>query len=67
MDGCFGGVTHTYDNNGDLTGDGSITYTWNTRNQLVAMSGAVTASFVYDGLGRRIGKDSGRRSDARCR
>jgi len=48
----------TYDNNGNLQSitdpSGMTTYTWNARNQLVGISGpTVTASFVYDGLGRR--------------
>ncbi|HEY0367928.1 MAG TPA: TIGR02269 family lipoprotein, partial [Pyrinomonadaceae bacterium] len=51
------GVNLTYDNNGNLTSDGTNTYTWNARNQLSAMSGAgLTASFVYDPFGRRVQK-----------
>lgn len=46
-------VAHTYDNNGNLTNDGSRTYTWNVRNQLVGISGADTATFTYDAFGRR--------------
>jgi RHS repeat-associated protein len=54
----FGDKTLTYDNNGNLTSiaDASETtlYTWNARNQLTGISGPnVSASFVYDGLGRR--------------
>jgi RHS repeat-associated protein len=49
----------TYDANGNLTSDGSKTYTWNSRNQLVAISGAATASFQYDALGRRTSKTVG--------
>ncbi|MFO0769545.1 MAG: RHS repeat-associated core domain-containing protein [Nitrospiraceae bacterium] len=50
-----------YDNNGNLTSftdaSGTTTYTWNSRNQLTAMSGpSLSASFVYDGLGRRTSK-----------
>ena len=34
-----------------------MTYTWNARNQLTAISGpSLSASFVYDGLGRRTSK-----------
>lgn len=55
----FAGVARTYDNNGNMTGDGSLTYTWNARNQLTGLSGAVTASFSYDAMGRRIGKTVG--------
>ncbi len=54
----FGDKTLTYDNNGNLQtitdATGTMTYTWNARNQLVGISGpGVSASFVYDGLGRR--------------
>ena len=50
---AFGGTTLTYDLNGNLTGDGTNTYTWNARNQLASISGPIPASFVYDPLGRR--------------
>jgi RHS repeat-associated protein len=46
----------TYDANGNLTNDGTKTYTWNARNQLIGLSGGVSASFQYDGLGRRRAK-----------
>jgi RHS repeat-associated protein len=50
----FGDLTLTYDLNGNLTSDGSSTYTWNARSQLVAIvGGSVTATFSYDALGRR--------------
>jgi RHS repeat-associated protein len=54
----FGDKTLTYDNNGNVQtitdSIGTTTYTWNARNQLVGISGpGVSASFVYDGLGRR--------------
>jgi YD repeat-containing protein len=54
----FGDKTLTYDNNGNLQtitdSSGTTTYTWNARNQLTGISGpGVSASFVYDGLGRR--------------
>ncbi len=52
----FAGTTLTYDLNGNLTYDGTNTYTWNARNQLTAISGGLTASFAYDGLGRRATK-----------
>ena len=31
-------------------------YTWNARNQLASIAGGTTASFLYDGLGRRENK-----------
>jgi RHS repeat-associated protein len=46
----------SYDFNGNLTNDGVNTYTWNARNQLSSISGGISASFVYDALGRRIRK-----------
>jgi RHS repeat-associated protein len=54
----FGDKTLTYDNNGNLQtitdSTGTTTYTWNARNQLTGISGpGASASFVYDGLGRR--------------
>ncbi len=52
----FNGTVMTYDANGNLTNDGSNTYSWDARNHLVGISGAVTASFGYDALGRRVSK-----------
>lgn len=52
-----GSSTLTYDLNGNLTNDGTNTYNWDARNQLTSMSGpGLTASFLYDGMGRRIRK-----------
>src|SRR5713226_5779532 len=53
------GATLTYDANGNLTSDGTNTYTWNARNQLVSISGGVSASFQYDPFGRRVSKTIG--------
>ena len=53
---AFAGATLTYDNNGNLTSDGTNTYVWDARNRLVSISGGVTASFKYDALGRRTNK-----------
>jgi uncharacterized protein RhaS with RHS repeats len=47
---------YTYDANGNLTGDGSLSYGWDSRNRLVSLAGAATASFAYDAGGRRSGK-----------
>jgi RHS repeat-associated protein len=55
----FNGTTLTYDANGNLTGDGTNTYTWNKRNQLSAISGATSASYIYDTFGRRISETVG--------
>ena len=54
----WNGTSLTYDPNGNLTGFGSQTYTWNDRNQQSATSGG-SASFAYDGLGRRLSKTVG--------
>jgi len=44
----------TYDVGGNLKSDALNTYTWNPRNQLVAINGgSVTISFGYDALARR--------------
>src|SRR6266478_4871988 len=53
------GASLTYDANGNLTSDGTNTYTWNARNQLVAISGGVSANFQYDPFGRRASKTIG--------
>jgi len=53
-----GSATLTYDFNGNLIGDGSNVYGWNTRNKLVSITGSVNASFQYDAFGRRISKTS---------
>ena len=47
----FNGTTLSYDANDNLTSDGTNTHAWNARNQLSAISGAVSASFVYDAFG----------------
>jgi RHS repeat-associated protein len=44
------------DPNGNLTSDGLGSYTWNARNQLTGLSGGTSASFAYDGFGRRRSK-----------
>jgi RHS repeat-associated protein len=53
---AFGGASLSYDANGNLTNDGTNTYTWDARNHLTAISGAATASFTYDAFGRRVSK-----------
>lgn len=53
------GTNLTYDANGNLINDGTNTYMWNARNQLVAISGPVNASFQYDAFGRRVSKTIG--------
>src|SRR5262249_1052914 len=51
----WAGAILSYDANGNLTSDGTNTYVWNARNQLVSLnSGAST--FQYDAFGRRLSK-----------
>ena len=52
----FGGSIFAYDANGNLTSDGTNTYSWNARNQLTGISAGSSASFVYDGAARRRSK-----------
>jgi RHS repeat-associated protein len=57
----FGPVSQTFDANGNLLTQtdsaGTTTYTWDSRNRLVAINGpTITATFAYDALGRRITK-----------
>src|SRR5262249_27672117 len=44
------------DLNGNLISDGTKTLAWDSRDQLSSISGSVTASFQYDGFGRRAAK-----------
>jgi RHS repeat-associated protein len=50
---AWGGTALAYDANGNLTSDGSRTYTWDSRNRLQSIAGAATASFGYDAFERR--------------
>jgi RHS repeat-associated protein len=52
---AWGGTALAYDANGNLTSDGSRTYTWDSRNRLKTIAGTATASFAYDAFGRRGG------------
>ena len=49
-------TTLGYDLNGNLTGDGSSTYTYDATNRLNAISGLINASYAYDALDRRMSK-----------
>ncbi len=45
----------TYDANGNLTSDGTRTFEWDARNQLVAINvGTHRSEFTYDGQQRRV-------------
>lgn len=51
---AVGGVTPTYDANGNLTSDGTHTYGYDAENRLVSASGAGTgAAYTFDAQGRR--------------
>ncbi len=52
----WNGATLSYDANGNMTSEGTNTYTWDTRNQLTSIAGNFTAGFEYDPFGRRLGK-----------
>ena len=48
----------TYDADGNMTGDGRFTYTWNDENRMVMVSNAeVVVTYAYDHKGRMIRKD----------
>ena len=55
---CLYAIEQGADANGNLTSDGTNTYTWDARNHLSAISGAAPGSFayVYDALNRRVSK-----------
>jgi RHS repeat-associated protein len=52
-----GGTNRTYDNNGNLTDDGTFTYAYDYRNQLVTATrksnSHTEGAYLYDALGRR--------------
>lgn len=52
-------ITPTHDGNGNLTCDGSHTYTFDFENRLVAVDNGATATYAYDALGRRIRREVG--------
>ncbi len=51
----WGSQGFLYDLNGNMTADGQNAYTWNARNQLVALTpdGGTASTFTYDAFGRR--------------
>jgi RHS repeat-associated protein len=46
-----------YDLNGNMTSDGTHSYSWDARNRLNQIDTGNTASFTYDPLGRRVTKN----------
>jgi len=52
--------TQNYDNNGNLTGDGTSTYSYDPENHLMTASNTgMSATYAYDPLGRRETKTVG--------
>lgn len=54
-----GGASLMYDANGNLTSDGSTTYSYDVENRLTSASGARNATLSYDPLGRLFEISSG--------
>lgn len=53
-------VTHTYDDNGNLTDDGTWDYTWDYKNRLIeADDGTDTMTYAYDHTGQRVSTNDG--------
>jgi RHS repeat-associated protein len=55
----WAGTGFVHDLNGNLTSDGTRSYAWNARNELISLSGPIAASFGYDARGRRRSKTIG--------
>lgn len=47
------GTNYSYDANGNLTNDGSHTYSYDSENRVVSVDGGSTASYAYDHQNRR--------------
>ena len=54
-----GTITRTWDNNGNLKNDGSVTYSYDVENRLIGATGAKTANVSYDPRGRLLETDAG--------
>lgn len=55
-----GGSNYSYDDNGNLTDDGTFEYTYDTENQLVeADDGVTVSSYIYDPMHRQAQKNVG--------
>ena len=52
-----GGIVYSYDNNGNLTGDGTNTYTYDADNRLTTTTTPTNViEYTYDAFGRRTSK-----------
>ena len=61
------GVAYTYDNNGNLLGDGKNTYSYDEANHLSQVYDTlndITYGYVYDGLGDLIQSTTGAETTA---
>jgi RHS repeat-associated protein len=52
-------VGYQYDAAGNLTFDGSHSYTYDAENRITKVDGGATATYVYDALGHRVRKTTG--------
>jgi len=50
---------HAYDSRGNVTNNGSISFTYDRAERPVSISGAASGSFVYDAHGRRVRQVTG--------
>ncbi|AMZ71426.1 MULTISPECIES: RHS repeat-associated core domain-containing protein [Pseudomonas] len=50
---AWSGASLLYDANGNMTSDGSNTYTWDSRQRLSTLTGTTSGSFSYDAANRR--------------
>ncbi|MGH7971511.1 MAG: hypothetical protein ACREIC_22565, partial [Limisphaerales bacterium] len=52
----IGSASAGYDAAGDVTSDGTHTYQWDAKGQLISVDNGSTATYQYDALGQRIRK-----------
>jgi len=63
-----GGVSFTWDDNGNLLYDGVSTYTYDHANRLASLAqGGVTTTYTYNGQGDRVRQMIGGASSDRSR
>lgn len=61
MQGATGSepASYSYDSNGNITNDATHTYQFSQRNRLATVDAGTTATYSYDGDGRRVKKVAG--------